>query len=65
MRSYRLRYEPIKAIKGQVLAEFIADFTPRAIKQADQLEGWTPNVDRVSNSKGEGIVIVLTTPDDP
>jgi len=30
LRSYGLRYEPWTSIKGQVLADFIADFTPRA-----------------------------------
>jgi len=43
--SYRLRYEPRITIKGQILADFIADFTPGATERADQLEGWILNVD--------------------
>ena len=34
-RSYGLRYEPRIIIKGQVLVDFIADFTPGALEQAD------------------------------
>ena len=40
-------------VKGQVLADFIADFTPGATEQADLLEGWILNVDEASNSKGQ------------
>jgi len=35
LRSYELRYEPRATIKGQVLANFIVDFTPRATEQVD------------------------------
>ena len=56
-----LRYEPRTTIKGQVLADFIVDFTPGATEQAEQLEGWILNVDEASNSKEAGIRIVLTT----
>jgi len=30
LRSYRLKYEPRTVIKGHVLANFIADFTPES-----------------------------------
>ena len=46
-----IRYEPRTVIKGQVLADFIADFTPGATVHVDLLEGWILNVDRASNSK--------------
>ena len=55
-------YELRTTIKGQVLPDFITDFTPEATEQADLLEGWTLNVNGASNSKGTGIGIVLTTP---
>ena len=63
LRSYILRYESRTVIKGQVLSDFIADFTLGAIEHADQLEGWILNVDGASNSKEAGIGIVLTTPE--
>ena len=61
--SVGLSYEPRAAIKGQVLADFIVDFTPRATERVDLLEGWILNVDGASNSKGAGIGIVLTAPE--
>jgi len=39
LRPCGLRYEPRKAIKRQVLANFIADFTQEATEQYDLLEG--------------------------
>jgi len=60
LRSYELKYEPRTSIKGQVLVDFIADFTPRTTEYADQLEGWVLNINGASNSKGAGIRIVLT-----
>ena len=56
-----LTYEPRTTIKGQVLADFIIDFTLRVTEQGDLLKGWIQNVDGASNSKGAGIGIVLTT----
>jgi len=63
LRSYGLRCEPRIVIKGQVFADFIADFTSRTMEHANQLGGWILNVDGASNSKGVGIGIVLTTPE--
>ena len=63
LRSYGLRCEPRIVIKGQVLADFIADFTSRTMEHANQLGGWILNIDGASNSKGVGIGIVLTTPE--
>ena len=63
MRAEILR-TPIRAKNNNqrtVLADFIDDFTPGATGQADQPEGWTLNVDGVSNNKEVGIRIVLTT----
>ena len=62
-QGYGLRYEPRTTIKGQVLADFIADFTPGATEQCDLLEEWILNVDGASNSIGAGIGIALTTPE--
>jgi len=35
LRSYGLRYESRETIKGQILADFIADFTSRATEHVD------------------------------
>jgi len=49
LRSDRLRYEPRTAIKGQVLVDFIADFTLGITEHTEQLEEWIMNVDGASN----------------
>ena len=53
MRPYGLRYKPRTVIKGNVLADFIADFTLETTEHAEQLEGWILNVDGTSNIKGQ------------
>ena len=54
LRSYGLRYEPRTAIKGQVLANFIANFTLGATGQPTNWKDGL-NVDGASNSKGTGM----------
>ena len=56
-------FEPRTSIKGQVLADFIAEFTPRPFLQSNLLKRWILNVDRASNDRGAGVGIVLTTPE--
>ena len=63
LRSYGLRYEPRTAIKGQVIADFLDDFSPGATEHVDQLEGWILNVNGASNGKGAGVRIVFTIPE--
>ena len=62
LKPYDIRYEPRTTIKGQVLADFIAEFTPGPPTPCNLLEGWVLNVDRASNNKGFRIGIILTTP---
>jgi len=45
LRSYGLKYETRIVIKGRVLADFIANFTPGITEHTDQLERWVQNVD--------------------
>ena len=53
LRFYGLRYEPRTAIKGQVLADFIADFTSGTTEHADQLQGWILNVVGLQIARGK------------
>jgi len=50
-------------LRGQVLADFITDFTPRATELCDLTKGWILNMDRASNSKEADIEIVLIAPE--
>ena len=65
-------YQPRTSIKSQALADFIADFTPAELTQAEKelfcLQEksnlpWKLSVDGSSNFKGVGLGIVLTSPE--
>nr|XP_016487846.1 PREDICTED: uncharacterized protein LOC107807903 [Nicotiana tabacum] len=71
MSEFDIEYKPRTAIKSQVLADFIADFSPglmplaskEAIMVSEPTSGvWTLFTDRASNVKGSGLGIVLVTP---
>uniref|UniRef100_A0A2N9GI24 Integrase catalytic domain-containing protein n=1 Tax=Fagus sylvatica TaxID=28930 RepID=A0A2N9GI24_FAGSY len=70
-----VKYLPRTAIKGQILADFVAEFTPAlgheessaTAFQQDSLESlgwWKVYVDGASNTKGSGTGVVIITPDD-
>ena len=61
LKAYGIRYERRTTIKGQVLADFIAEFAPEPPAQCNLLDGWVLNVDRVSNNKVSRIGIISTT----
>ena len=70
--EYDVIFRPATAIKSQVLADFVAQFTPTllpALEQETRLrsktkeEGeWVLHVDGSSNVRGAGVGIVLTSP---
>jgi ribonuclease HI len=63
-------YRPRTSIKGQVLADFIAEFTPTEmgpmwvnhVSSIQHMEGWKLYIDGASNSRGSGLGVVLTAP---
>uniref|UniRef100_A0A2N9IK88 RNase H type-1 domain-containing protein n=1 Tax=Fagus sylvatica TaxID=28930 RepID=A0A2N9IK88_FAGSY len=73
--AYDVRYKPRTAIKGQVLADFIAEFAPennnqstreerpKDIEQNLEKKGWALYVDGAANSRGSGLGIVLISPE--
>uniref|UniRef100_A0A2N9J899 Uncharacterized protein n=1 Tax=Fagus sylvatica TaxID=28930 RepID=A0A2N9J899_FAGSY len=68
--AYDINYRPRTSIKGQVLADFIAEFTPAEmgpmwvnhISSVQRMEGWKLYIDGASNSRGSGLGVVLTAP---
>uniref|UniRef100_A0A2N9I521 Uncharacterized protein n=1 Tax=Fagus sylvatica TaxID=28930 RepID=A0A2N9I521_FAGSY len=72
--AYDVRYKPRTAIKGQVLADFIAEFAPEnndiyigeeRPKDTERNLGkkcWVLYVDGATNSRGSGLGIVLISP---
>jgi ribonuclease HI len=73
--AYDVHYKPRTSIKGQVLADFVAEFAPEPSEQptiegspksAEQNEGnshWTLYVDGAANSRGSGLGVVLISPE--
>ena len=68
--AYDINYRPRTAIKGQVLADFITEFTPAEmgpmwvnhVSSTQHMEGWRLYIDGASNSRGSGLGVVLTAP---
>uniref|UniRef100_A0A2N9J681 Integrase catalytic domain-containing protein n=1 Tax=Fagus sylvatica TaxID=28930 RepID=A0A2N9J681_FAGSY len=68
--AYDINYRPRTSIKGQVLADFIAEFTPAEmgpmwvnhVSSIQHMEGWKLYIDGASNSRGSGLGVVLTAP---
>nr|KYP31356.1 Retrovirus-related Pol polyprotein from transposon 17.6 [Cajanus cajan] len=57
--EFGFKYESRGPLKGQCLADFVAELTPIS---ADEQQVWTLHVDGSSNSKGGGAGIILEGP---
>ena len=67
LSEFDIRYKPKTAIKGQVLADFVMEFTsakPTENTQAPtDLPIWKLSVDRANNAQGSGAGLILTSPE--
>ena len=67
LSEFDIRYKPKTAIKGQVLADFVMEFTlvdPAESTQATtDLPIWRLSVDGASNAQGSGAGLILTSPE--
>ena len=67
LSKFDIRYKPKTAIKGQVLADFVMEFTPIKLSKAthagDDLPIWKLSVDGASNAQGSGEGLILTSPE--
>ena len=66
MGSFDIRYRPRSSVKGQVLADFIAEFTPKnngKVICSAEIRPWRVFVDGTSNAMGVGAGIVIITPE--
>ena len=67
LSEFDIRYKPRIAIKGQILANFIMEFTlvePTEIAQlVSDLPIWRFSVDRAANAHESGVGLILTSPD--
>ncbi|KAK2427943.1 hypothetical protein QL285_026492 [Trifolium repens] len=58
LSEFDIRYESRKALKAQVLADFVAEMTAPA-PSSEEIERWTIFVDGASSSTGAGAGIIL------
>ena len=67
MSEFDIRYKPKTAIKGQVLADFVMEFTPTEPTENTQastdLPIWKLSVDEATNAQGSGAGLILTSPE--
>ena len=71
LSEFDIRYKPRTVVKGQVLADFIMEFTfsntPAQPVETTQLVPdlpiWRLSVDGAANSQGSGAGLILTSPD--
>ena len=66
LSEFDIRYKPKTAIKGQVLAECVMEFTAEPTKNAQtttDLSIWKLSVDGASNAQGSGAGLILTSPE--
>ena len=65
--EFNIRYKPKTAIKGQVLADFVMEFTSaepsKNAQIVNDLSIWKLSVDGASNAQGSGAGLILTSPE--
>ena len=63
MSKFDIKYHPQTTIKGQIVADFIAEFTHDEDKGAEESLHWSIYIDRSSNRRAGGPGIVLLSPE--
>ena len=67
LSEFDIRYKQRTAIKGQILANFIMEFTSAKPTEtahlASDLPIWRLSVDGAANAHGSGVGLILTSPD--
>ena len=67
LSEFDIIYKPKNAIKGQVLADFIMEFTSTKLAEdtraTPDLPIWKLSVDGAANAQGSGAGLILTSPE--
>ena len=67
LSEFDIKYKSKTAIKGQILADFVMEFTSAELTEATQLTFdlsiWRLFVDGAANAQGSGAGLILTSPD--
>ncbi|RVW74679.1 hypothetical protein CK203_052042 [Vitis vinifera] len=64
LSEYGIEFQPKLSMKGQVMAEFVLEYSRRPIqcKEPSEKEWWTLRVDGASRSSGSGVGLLLQSP---
>ena len=63
LSEFDIQYHPQTAIKGQIVADFIAEFTSSEDKGAEEFPLWSIHTDGSSNKQAMGAGVVLLSPE--
>ena len=67
LSEFDIRYKPKRVIKGQVLEDFVMEFTPAELAEdtrvTPDLPIWKLFVDGATNAQGSGAGLILTSPE--
>ena len=63
LSEFDIKYRPRTAIKGQIVANFIAEFTHDEDKGAEEFPQWSIYTDGSSNRRAGGAGIILLSPE--
>ena len=67
LSEFDIRYKPKISIKGQVLADFIMEFTSaetaKDAQRTNDFSAWKLSVDGASKAQGSGAGLILTSPE--
>ena len=58
-----MQYRPRTTVKGQIVADFIAEYTQSEDKEAEGLRLWSIHTDGSLNQRGGGAGVVIQTPE--
>ena len=65
LSEFDIRYKPKMTIKGQVLVDFVMEFTPIELSEdtraTPDLPKWKLFVDGAANAQGSGVGLILTS----
>ena len=63
LSEFDIQYSPRTAVKGQVVADFITEFTLGDGQVAEEKGQWNIYTDGFSNRRAEGASVVIQTPE--
>ncbi|RVX22178.1 hypothetical protein CK203_000994 [Vitis vinifera] len=64
LSKYGIEFQPKLSMKGQVMADFVLEYSRRPIQRMEpsEKEWWTLRVDGASRSSGSGVGLLLQSP---